>query len=127
MYAARPARAAATVSGVESPQILAWAMAQHLGPRRPRRHRGRNAARREGTAENTKSTNGSGNRARRGARSFRVFSCFPWFQEFFGPHGGRRLGVSLAYRSLRNFIARLEAEGELVRVAEPVLNETETT
>src|SRR3984957_18441719 len=33
----------------------------------------------------------------------------------------------MAYRSLRDFIARLEAEGELVRVAEPVRTELEIT
>ncbi|MGH6971358.1 MAG: UbiD family decarboxylase, partial [Caulobacteraceae bacterium] len=33
----------------------------------------------------------------------------------------------MAYRSLRDFIARLEAEGELVRVAEPVATELEIT
>src|SRR5215472_18010360 len=98
MYAARPARAAATVSGVESPQILAWAMAQHLGPRRPRRHRSRNAARREGTTENTKGTNGSGNRARRGARSFRVFSCF------------RSEEHTSELQSLRHLVCRLPLE-----------------
>jgi len=33
----------------------------------------------------------------------------------------------MAYRSLRDFIARLEVEGELVRVAEPVRTELEIT
>jgi len=33
----------------------------------------------------------------------------------------------VAYRSLRDFIARLEAEGELVRVSEPVATELEIT
>src|SRR5450631_3676291 len=49
-------------------------------------------------------------------------------RESLGPCCAGKSGLGcMAYRSLRDFVARLEADGELVRVREPVKTELEIT